>query len=70
MAAQAPFMDLNLHASDTHYAFTSPSNPMAPSLLIDRPSGDIRLSESKLFGVKRVTSVSGILGIIRLRLGT
>lgn len=67
--ATAPFMDLNLHASDSHYAFTSPSNPVAPSLIIDRPSGDIRLSESKLTGVKRVSSVSGILGMIKLRLG-
>ncbi|KAL9093096.1 MAG: hypothetical protein Q9159_000455 [Coniocarpon cinnabarinum] len=63
-----PYMDINLHASDTHYAFLSPSNPHAPTLLVERPSGDLRLSESKISGAKRISSISGILGIIRLRL--
>ena len=63
-----PYRDINLHASDTHYAFLSPSNPHAPTLLVERPSGDLRLSESKISGAKRISSISGILGIIRLRL--
>ena len=61
-------MDINLHASDTHYAFLSPSNPHGPTLLVDRPSGDLRLSESKISGAKRISSISGILGMIKLRL--
>lgn len=69
MAVLLPFMDINLHAADSHYAFTSPSNPNAPALVIDRPSGDIRLSEGKVSGAKRVSSIGGILGIIKLRLG-
>lgn len=64
-----PFMDINLHVSDSYYAFTSPSNPNAPTLVLDRPSGDIRLVEGKLSGAKRVSSIGGILGIIKLRLG-
>lgn len=63
-----PYKDVNFHASDSHYAFTSPSNPTAPTLVIDRPSGDIRLTDGKLSGAKRVSSISGILGIIQLRL--
>lgn len=69
MATLYPFMDINLHASDSHYAFTSPSNPQAPNLVIDRPSGDLRLSDGRVTGAKRVSSVAGILGIIKLRLG-
>lgn len=61
-------MDINLHASETHYAFLSPSNPHHPTLLVERPSGDLRLSESKISGAKRISSISGILGMIRLRL--
>lgn len=69
MSSLMPFMDINLHTSDTQYAFTSPSNPAAPTLVIDRPSGDLRLADGKLSGAKRVSSISGILGIIKLRLG-
>lgn len=65
----ALFRDINVHASSTHYAFSSPSNPSAPTLVVDRPSGDIRLNDGKLLGAQRVTSVQGILGIISLRLG-
>ncbi|TKA61179.1 hypothetical protein B0A49_06598, partial [Cryomyces minteri] len=70
MAATLPFRDINVHASSSYYAFSSPSSPNAPTLVIDRPSGDIRLNEGKLLGGQRVSSVAGILGIIKLRLGT
>lgn len=69
MAALYPYMDINLHASDAHYAFTSPSNPTAPTLLLERPSGDLRISDAKVTGARRVMSIAGILGIIKLRLG-
>ena len=68
MAALLPFRDINLHASDSFYAFTSPSNPTAPTLVVERPSGDVRLSDGKPVGAKRVSSIAGILGIIKLRL--
>jgi phosphatidylinositol 4-phosphatase len=64
-----PFRDVNVHASNSHYAFTSPSTPNAPTLVIDRPSGDIRLSDGNLLGTKRVSSIAGILGIVKLKLG-
>lgn len=68
MANLLPFRDINVHASASHYAFTSPSNPSAPTLVIDRPSGDIKLNDGQLLGSKRVSSIAGILGIIRLKL--
>lgn len=64
-----PFRDINVHASSTYYAFSSPSSPNAPSLVIERPTGDLRLNDGKLTGGHRVSSISGILGIIKLRLG-
>ncbi len=64
-----PFRDVNVHASTSHYAFTSPSTPNAPTLVIDRPSGEIRLNDGSLLGAKRVSSIAGILGIIKLKLG-
>jgi phosphatidylinositol 4-phosphatase len=64
-----PFRDVNVHASASHYAFTSPSTPSAPTLVIDRPSGDLRLNDGSLLGAKRVSSIAGILGIIKLKLG-
>ncbi|KAI9725479.1 MAG: hypothetical protein M1828_003150 [Chrysothrix sp. TS-e1954] len=67
-SALLPFMDINLHASDSHYAFLSPSNPNAPTLVVDRPSGDLRLVDGKISGAKRISSIGGILGIIKLRL--
>lgn len=69
MSALLPFRDINVHASSTYYAFSSPSSPNAPTLVIDRPSGDLRLNDGKLTGGHRVSSISGILGIIKLRLG-
>jgi hypothetical protein len=68
MAAVNPFRDINIHASPSHYTFRSPSSPNAPALVISRPSGDIRMVDSPVLGGKRVTSIAGILGIIRLRL--
>lgn len=66
--ASLPFRDINVHSSTAHYAFTSPSNPSAPTLVIERPSGDIRLNDGSLLGAKRVSSIAGILGIIKLKL--
>ena len=68
MAGMLPFRDINVHASGSHYAFTSPSNSSAPTLVIERPSGDIRLNNGQLLGTKRVSSIAGILGIIKLKL--
>lgn len=67
--AGLPFRDINVHASASHYAFTSPSSPNEPTLVIERPSGDIRLNDGSLLGSKRVSSIAGILGVIRLKLG-
>ena len=69
MAAVLPYRDINVHSSPSHYAFSSPSSPSAPTLVVDRPSGDLRLHDGKLLGSKRVSSIAGILGIIKLRLG-
>lgn len=68
MASLLPFRDINVHASTSHYAFTSPSTPSAPTLVVERPSGDIRLNDGSLLGAKRVSSIAGILGIIKLKL--
>ncbi|EDU49990.1 synaptojanin-1 [Pyrenophora tritici-repentis Pt-1C-BFP] len=68
MTVALPYRDINVHSSPSHYAFSSPSSPSAPTLVIDRPSGDIRLHDGKLLGSKRVSSIAGILGIIKLRL--
>ncbi|KAK7885777.1 Phosphoinositide phosphatase sac1 [Exophiala xenobiotica] len=68
MANLLPFRDINVHASTSHYAFTSPSTPSAPTLVVERPSGDIRLNNGSLLGAKRVSSIAGILGIIKLKL--
>ncbi|CAN8101137.1 unnamed protein product [Discula destructiva] len=65
-----PFRDINVQVSSDSYVFRSPSTPNAPALTIDRPSGDIRLSDGALVAgkrVSRVTSIAGILGIIQLR---
>ena len=64
-----PFRDVNLHASPSYYAFSSPSSPKFPSLVVERPTGDLRLNDGGLSGAKRISSVAGILGIIRLKLG-
>ncbi|KAJ5222513.1 uncharacterized protein N7469_008753 [Penicillium citrinum] len=63
-----PFRDINLHASPSHYAFTSPSSPQAPTLVVDRPTGDLRLNDGPLSGAKRISSIAGILGILKLKL--
>ncbi|KAL4869421.1 hypothetical protein BDV12DRAFT_81658 [Aspergillus spectabilis] len=63
-----PFRDVNLHASPAHYAFTSPSSPDAPTLVVERPTGDLRLTTGTLSGAKRISSIAGILGIIKLKL--
>ncbi|KAF2755037.1 phosphatidylinositol-bisphosphatase [Pseudovirgaria hyperparasitica] len=70
MAATLPFRDINVHSSPSYYAFSSPSTPSAPTLVVERPSGDFRLKDGKLLGSKRVSSIAGILGIIKLRLDT
>lgn len=64
-----PFRDINLHASSSHYAFLSPSSPDSPTLVVERPTGDLRLNDGSLSGSKRITSIAGILGIIKLKLG-
>lgn len=69
MASVNLFQDINITASAAHYTFQSPSSPNAPALVIDRPSGDMRLTEPSALGGKRVTGIAGILGIVRLRLG-
>ncbi|AEO69944.1 484fc109-b113-4163-86d0-546699ebec64 [Thermothielavioides terrestris] len=66
-----PFRDINVQTASDSYIFSSPSSPNAPVLSIDRPTGDIRLSDASLLTgkrVSRVTSIAGILGMIRLRL--
>ncbi|KAL8409156.1 hypothetical protein RB594_007563 [Gaeumannomyces avenae] len=66
-----PYRDINVHAAADSYTFTSPSSPNAPALAIDRPTGDIRLTEGHALAgkrVQRVSSIAGILGIISLRL--
>ncbi|KAF2747644.1 phosphoinositide phosphatase [Sporormia fimetaria CBS 119925] len=68
MVGVLPYRDINVHSSASHYAFSSPSSPAAPTLVVERPSGDIRLNDGKLLGSKRVSSIAGILGIIKLRL--
>lgn len=67
-----PYRDTNLQVSTDSYIFSSPSSPNAPVLTIERPTGDIRLADASLLAgkrVSRVSSISGILGMIRLRLG-
>lgn len=60
--------DINFHSSPSHYAFTSPSDPSAPALIIERPTGDIALKHGPISGARRISTIAGILGIIRLRL--
>lgn len=71
-APKWPYRDINIKVTNDSYTFTSPSSPDAPALIIDRPTGDVRLSEGSLQNAKRasrVSSIAGILGIIQLRLG-
>ena len=69
MATLLPFRDINVHASPSHYAFTSPSTPSAPTLVIERPTGDLRLNDGPLVGSQRVSAIAGILGLVQLKLG-
>lgn len=69
MRSLVPFWDINVHASASHYAFTSPSSPSAQTLVIDRSTGSLSLSDGAVLGAKRVSSIAGILGMIKLRLG-
>ena len=68
MASLFPFRDINVHASPAQYAFSSPSTPSHPTLVVDRPSGDLRLHDGALLGTQRVSSTAGILGMIQLKL--
>ncbi|KAG0132819.1 putative phosphoinositide phosphatase (Sac1) [Tuber indicum] len=68
MAPVNPFRDINITTSPSRYAFGSPSSPNAPVLVVDRPSGDMRLVESPISRGKRIGNVAGVLGVIRLRL--
>ncbi|KAM3531589.1 hypothetical protein NHJ13051_000654 [Beauveria bassiana] len=66
-----PYRDINLRVSNDAYTFTSPSSPNAPALVLDRPTGDVSLTEPSLQTSKRATrvsSIAGILGVIQLKL--
>ncbi|KFH43869.1 Phosphoinositide phosphatase-like protein [Hapsidospora chrysogenum ATCC 11550] len=66
-----PYRDINIRVNNDSYTFISPSSPDAPALIIDRPTGDVRLSDGSLNHAKRATrvsSIAGILGVIQLRL--
>lgn len=68
-----PYRDINLRVSNDAYTFTSPSSPNAPALVLDRPTGDVSLTEPSLQSTKRATrvsSIAGILGVIQLKLGS
>lgn len=65
-----PYRGLSVHKSPTTYIFRCPSFPDAPSLVIDRPSGNTRMVEHAVLQTKSAMSIAGILGVIRLRLGT
>lgn len=67
-----PYRDINLRVSNDAYTFTSPSSPNAPALVLDRPTGDVSLTEPSLQSSKRATrvsSIAGILGVVQLKLG-
>lgn len=71
MAPTLPYRDINVKFASDSYIFTSPSSPDAPALIIDRPTGDLRLGDAGVGKrTSRVSSIAGILGIIQLRLGT
>lgn len=70
---KTPYRDINVKIANDSYTFTSPSSPDAPALVIDRPTGDVRLTDGSAASAKRTTrvsSIAGILGIIQLRLGS
>ncbi|ROT39555.1 hypothetical protein SODALDRAFT_339075 [Sodiomyces alkalinus F11] len=69
MAPTLPYRDINVKFANDSYTFTSPSSPHAPALIIDRPTGDLRLGDGSVTKrTTRVSSIAGILGIIQLRL--
>jgi phosphatidylinositol 4-phosphatase len=70
-ASNLPYRDINVKFASDSYVFTSPSSPDSPALVIDRPTGDLRLADANQQSkrISRVTSVAGILGIVQLRLG-
>ncbi|KXH50118.1 hypothetical protein CNYM01_12398 [Colletotrichum nymphaeae SA-01] len=69
MAPTLPYRDINVKVAPDSYVFTSPSSPDAPALVIDRPTGDLRLGDAGLGKrVSRQSSIAGILGIVQLRL--
>ncbi|EEQ32919.1 Phosphoinositide phosphatase sac1 [Microsporum canis] len=68
MSPNLPFRDINLYASPHCYAFRSASSSSAPSLVIERPTGDLRLENASTHNAKRVSSIAGILGIVKLKL--
>ncbi|KAL2756604.1 hypothetical protein ACRALDRAFT_2101773 [Sodiomyces alcalophilus JCM 7366] len=64
-----PYRDINVKFAKDSYTFISPSSPDAPALVIDRPTGDLRLGDGSLTKrTTRISSIAGILGIIQLRL--
>ncbi|KAK2737612.1 hypothetical protein FQN55_000968 [Onygenales sp. PD_40] len=67
-ATALPYRDINLLVSPSHYAFRSASSTSAPTLVVDRPTGDLRLDNASAHGARRVSSIAGILGIIKLKL--
>ncbi|EDN10458.1 inositol/phosphatidylinositol phosphatase [Histoplasma capsulatum] len=68
MPTTLPFRDINLLVSPSQYAFRSASSSSAPTLVVERPTGDLRLENSSAHGAKRVSSIAGILGMIKLKL--
>ncbi|KOS19072.1 Phosphoinositide phosphatase SAC1 [Escovopsis weberi] len=71
VAARQLFRDISLKVTSDAYTFTSPSSPEAPFLVLERPTGDIRLVQGTANSTRRATRVSsivGILGVIQLRL--
>ncbi|KAK2741216.1 hypothetical protein FQN57_005678 [Myotisia sp. PD_48] len=68
MATILPYRDINLLACPQYYAFKSASSSSALSLVVDRPTGDMRLASPSTHAAKRISSVSGILGIVKLKL--
>ncbi|KAL1961028.1 hypothetical protein VTO42DRAFT_4916 [Malbranchea cinnamomea] len=63
-----PYRDINLLVSPSQYAFCSASSASAPTLIVERPTGDLRLDKASSHDAKRVSSIAGILGIIKLKL--
>ncbi|OJD19937.1 hypothetical protein AJ78_00131 [Emergomyces pasteurianus Ep9510] len=67
-ATTLPFRDINLLVSPSQYAFRSASSSSAPTLVVERPTGDLRLENASAHGARRVSSIAGILGMIKLKL--